>query len=189
MKTNPELRRNTRRPPAANRRRLAAGVWLFLLGLLPWYPVTAGTLERPAIPDISYPDLDGRPQNLQQWKGRVLLLNFWASWCAPCLVEIRHLTDYQREFGSDGLQVVGLGLDDVRKLRNVQRSLKINYPVLAIEEKESRAILRSWGNNSGLIPYTVIFDRSGQVVQAHRGILDDAQFDALVKPLLAPASD
>ena len=140
--------------------------------------------ERPAIPDISYPDLSGTPHNLQAWKGRVLLLNFWASWCAPCQAEIKHLIDYQRKFGVHGLQIVGLGLDDPRKLKNVQRTLQINYPILYAEEKESRQILNAWGNKTGLIPYSVIFDREGRVVQAHRGIIDDQLFDRLVKPLL-----
>ncbi len=102
---------------------------------------------------------------------------------------MRHLTEYQRAFGPAGLQVVGVGLDEVRKLRNVQRSLQINYPLLAVDEKESLEVLHSWGNKSGLVPYTLIFDRSGQVVRAHRGILDDAQFDTLAKTLLAPARD
>lgn len=145
--------------------------------------------ERPAIPDISYPDLDGQQHSLREWKGRVLLLNFWASWCAPCLAEIKHLVDYQQRFGGQGLQIVGLGLDDPRKLKNVQRTLRINYPILSAKEKESRQILNAWGNKTGLIPYTVIFDRQGQLVQAHRGILGDSQFETLVKPLLAPAAE
>jgi len=66
----------------------------------------------------------------------------------------------------------------------VQRSLGINYPILVVDEKESRSVLRAWGNKSGLVPFSVIFDRSGRVVQAHKGIIDDVQFDALVKPLL-----
>jgi peroxiredoxin len=141
--------------------------------------------ERPTIPDVSYPDLSGKPHNLREWKGRVLLLNFWASWCAPCQAEIRHLVEYQRQFSAQGLQVVGLGLDDPRKLRNVQRTLQMNYPILAAEEKESRNILGAWGNKSGMIPFTVIFDQNGQVVQAHRGIIDDRLFAKLVKPLLS----
>ena len=151
--------------------------------------VAANDGVRPGIPDISYPDLDGRQHNLREWKGRVLLLNFWASWCAPCQAEIKHLIDYQREFGPQGLQIVGLGLDDPRKLKNVERTLEINYPILSADEKESRAILKSWGNKTGLIPYTVIFDKQGQVVRAHRGILGDTQFETLVKPLLAPAGE
>jgi peroxiredoxin len=141
--------------------------------------------ERPAIPDLSYPDLSGQQHNLRQWKGHVLMLNFWASWCAPCQAEIKHLIGYQRRFGAQGLQIVGLGLDDPRKLKNVQRTLGINYPILSAEAKESRNILNAWGNKAGLIPYTVIFDSQGQVVQAHRGIIDDQLFESLVKPLLS----
>ena len=158
---------------------------LLLLVSLQSQAVNASGGERPSIPDTSYPDLSGKPHNLREWKGRVLLLNFWASWCAPCQAEIRHLVGYQREFGAQGLQIVGLGLDDPRKLKNVQRSLQINYPILTAEEKESRSILGAWGNKTGLIPFTVIFDRNGQVVQAHRGIIDDRLFDKLVKPLLS----
>ena len=142
------------------------------------------TGERPRIPDSSFIDLEGETHNLREWEGKVLLINFWASWCAPCQAEIRHLVEYQRQFGPQGLQVVGLGLDDPRKLANVQRSLGINYPILVVEEKESRSVLRAWGNKSGLVPFSVIFDRSGRVVQAHKGIIDDGLFDTLVKPLL-----
>jgi peroxiredoxin len=154
-----------------------------------WLPLQAmatekGSGERPRIPELSFPDLAGESHNLREWEGKVLLINFWASWCAPCQAEIRHLVEYQQAFGPQGLQVVGLGLDSPRKLRNVQRSLGINYPILVVDAKESRSILRSWGNKSGLIPFTVIFDKSGRVVRAHKGIIDDQQFDLLVKPLL-----
>ncbi len=152
-------------------------------------PVLAEDGGRPTIPDIQYPDLSDTPQNLQQWKGKVLLLNFWASWCSPCLAEIRHLTEYQDKFAAQGLQVVGLGLDDPRKLKNVQRSLQMNYPVLTSSEQESRSILKAWGNRTGLIPYTVIFNKQGEVVHAHRGIIDDPLFEQLVKPLLEPLAE
>ncbi|MEJ2455823.1 MAG: TlpA disulfide reductase family protein [Candidatus Thiodiazotropha sp.] len=168
----------------AGRRYLTRCGWLVLAFSLLLQPVLAKDGGRPTIPDTQYPDLSGTPQNLQQWKGKVLLLNFWASWCSPCLAEIGHLTEYQDKFGAQGLQVVGLGLDDPRKLKNVQRSLRINYPVLAAKAKESRSILKAWGNKTGLIPYTVIFDKQGEIVRAHRGILDDQLFDQLVKPLL-----
>ena len=148
--------------------------------------VNASDDERPSIPDISYPDLAGISQNLQQWKGKLLLLNFWASWCAPCLTEIRYLNEYQREFGPSGLQIVGLGLDDPLKLKNVQRTLSIRYPILVVDEIERNSILNAWGNKSGLIPFTVIFDKRGHVVRAHKGIIDDSQFSTSIRPLLDP---
>ena len=113
-----------------------------------------------------------------------MLLNFWACWCAPCLAEIRHLIEYQDKYGPQGLQVVGLGLDNPKKLGNVKRSLGINYPVVAVNETESRLVLKAWGNKSGLVPYSVLFDREGRVVWSLRGILTDRESSSLVEPLL-----
>jgi peroxiredoxin len=152
-------------------------------------PAFAKEGERPGIPDIQYPDLSGTPQNLQQWRGKVLLLNFWASWCSPCLAEIDHLIEYQDKFAAQGLQVVGLGIDEPRKLKNVQRSLQINYPVLAADQRESRSLLKAWGNTTGMIPYTLIFDKQGKIVRAQRGIIDEQIFDTLVKPLLTDRTE
>lgn len=169
--------------------RLLTGVGCLLLSFCLLSLPAFAEPERPGIPDLSYPDLGGSPQSLQQWRGKVLVLNFWASWCSPCLAEIRHLNAFQREFGARGLQVVGLGLDDPRKLKNVQRSLQIDYPILSADPGESRRVLKGWGNKTGLIPYTVIFDKQGRVAQAHRGVLDESAFDALVKPLLKNVTD
>lgn len=163
------------------RRRLAT--------LLLWLPLFAAAGERPLIPDERYPDLSGVEHSLREWRGRVLLLNFWASWCAPCQAEIRHLVRFQKRYAKQGLQVIGLGLDESHKLRNVTRSLEINYPVLVAAEKQSRKILQAWGDKSGLIPYNVIFDRSGRMVSIQRGILDEERFDTFVKPLLEKVAD
>jgi peroxiredoxin len=175
--------------PPAGRSLLTRYGWLILVLSLLYQPLHAEDDARTTIPDIRYPDLSGTPQNLQQWKGKVLMLNFWASWCSPCLAEIKHLIAYQERFGADGLQIIGLGLDDTRKLNNVRRSLEINYPLLVADPKQSRSILKAWGDKTGLIPYTVIFNKQGEVVHAHRGILDDQQFETLVKPLLEPLAE
>jgi len=129
-------------------------------------------------------DLQGDLHTLADWKGKVILLNFWASWCSPCQYEIPDFVRYQRELGERGLQIVGIGVDAKRKLANVARTLGINYPVLVLEPAVSRRLMAQWGNDTGIIPYTVVIARDGRIKYMHRGILDALAFDTHVRPLL-----
>jgi thiol-disulfide isomerase/thioredoxin len=130
--------------------------------------------------------LDGVWHNLSEWNGKVVVLNFWATWCSPCLSEIPHLVAYQEQYRSLGLQIVGVGLDDERKLRNVQRTLEISYPVLLADPRIHGGLMRSWRNVTGVVPYTVVIDRDGQVKYTHQGLMEREVFDEYVLPLLAP---
>ena len=128
--------------------------------------------------------LDGRLHTLDEWKGKVIMMNFWASWCAPCQYEIPEFVDYQKRYGDKGLQLIGIGVDEQRKLANVARSLHINYPVLVLEPSAARPLMARWGNDTGIIPYTVIIDRDGTIRYIHRGTFDHEAFQTYVEPLL-----
>jgi len=140
-------------------------------------------------PDLMLTDLDGHPHRLSDYRGRRLLLNFWASWCAPCQYEIPEFVKYQSEYGKRGLQIVGIGIDEERKLRNVARSLGINYPVLIIDpgDPEQTGILSQWGNDKQYIPYSVVIRKDGRITYIHRGVLDEEAFKEYVRPLIEPA--
>ena len=128
--------------------------------------------------------LDGVKHSLSDWKGKVVVLNFWATWCSPCLYEIRDFVVYQKKYKARGLQIVGLGLDDERRLRNVQRTLEMNYPVLIADPVDNSGLMEQWGNRSGVLPYTVVIDRDGRMAYIHRGKMDRDIFDQYVLPLL-----
>ncbi len=137
-------------------------------------------------PSLALPDLTGRTRTLDEWRGRVILLNFWASWCSPCMYEIDDLIRYQKEYAGRGLQILGIGVDAPRKLANVRRSLGIVYPVLVADPMSG--ILERWGDTRRMIPYSVLLDRRGRVVWRYRGLLNDEVFADKVLPLLAPGT-
>ena len=137
-----------------------------------------------SLPEFALPGLDGAPHRLADWSGKVIILNFWASWCSPCLYEIRDFVAYQERYQARGLQIVGVGIDDANKLRNVQRSLEINYPVLVADPVKNGTMMEPWGNRSGIVPFSVVIGRDGRVVTTYRGLMSRESFDEDVLPLL-----
>lgn len=150
---------------------------LAMLGALP--AANAGD----AVPTFKLPGMDGKQHELVEWRNKVVLLNFWASWCSPCQTEIRDLVAFQTEYGAQGLQIVGIGLDDEKKLRNVQRSLGINYPVL-VDNSSGPTVMEGLGNHEGVVPYSVLISREGKVLYTHMGLLDKEIFAKEVLPRL-----
>jgi peroxiredoxin len=146
-------------------------------------PATHAVNEKKAN-SLSLMGLDGVIHSLEDWKGKVVVLNFWATWCSPCLSEIPDFVVYQEQYKTRGLQIIGVGLDEEKKLRNVQRTLDINYPVLIADPKKNGALMESWGNNTGIVPYSVVIDRSGRVVYTHLGQIDRDSFNENILPLL-----
>ena len=138
------------------------------------------------LPAFSLTDLDGNVHSLDEWKGRVIMLNFWAALCAPCQYEIKDFVRYQDTYSERGLQIVGIGVDQERPLRNVSRTLGINYPVLVLDPANENGILADWGNEQQIIPYTVVIDSKGMITYIHRGQLNDEAFNNFVLPLLKP---
>jgi peroxiredoxin len=137
---------------------------------------------------LSLMGLDGVMHSLEDWKGKIVVLNFWATWCSPCLSEIRDFVAYQDQYKTQGLQIIGVGMDEEKKLRNVQRTLDINYPVLVADPKKNAALMESWGNKSGIVPYSVVIDRNGRVIYSHHGQIDPDTFNENILPLLGEAA-
>lgn len=134
-------------------------------------------------PAFVLPGMDGKPHELAEWHGKVILLNFWASWCSPCQTEIRDLVAYQSQYAAQGLQIVGVGMDDETKLRNVQRTLGINYPVL-LANTPGNPLMAGFGNRDGIVPYSVLISREGKVIYTHTGIITQEIFAEQVIPWL-----
>ncbi len=132
---------------------------------------------------VALPDAKGREQSIGQWRGKVLVVNFWATWCVPCREEMPEFVKAQQEFGPRGLQLVGIAIDDAAKVEAFAAELGLNYPVL-IGGYGAIELSRSFGNRLGALPFTIIVDRTGYVSHTQLGPIKDAQLRAIVSQLL-----
>jgi thiol-disulfide isomerase/thioredoxin len=121
-------------------------------------------------PDLEFRDLDGRPHRLSEWDGKLLLLNFWATWCTPCLKEIPLLVQAQREFGPRGLQIVGLALDQREAVEAFRTRLGINYPLM-LGEADIIAAMDALGDQFGAFPFSVLIAPDGRILARESGAL------------------
>jgi len=137
----------------------------------------------PALLAAKLPDLQARPQALEQWRGKVMVINFWATWCAPCREEIPALIKFQNEYGPKGVQIIGIAIDQADKVRPYAAQMKMNYPVL-IGDADGVELVQRAGNPLGGLPYTVILDRSGTAVHSHLGSITAEKLLAAIKPIL-----
>lgn len=132
-------------------------------------------------PRFSLNDLNGKSHSLDDWKGKIIMLNFWATWCPPCQYEVPHFIRFQKEYAHLDLQIIGIAIDDLRPVQNFARTFEINYPVLITN---NNSILNEWGNEEQILPFTVFIDRKGEIINSHQGIVDELIFEYQVKPLL-----
>ena len=128
-------------------------------------------------------DLNGQSQGLGQWRGQVLVVNFWATWCTPCREEIPGFVNLQARYGSRGVKFVGIAIDQPDKVAEFAREFRINYPLLT-GSLESMDLLRQAGNRAGVLPYTLVIDRGGNLVSREPGGLKEAKLEGIIQPLL-----
>lgn len=132
-------------------------------------------------PQFALKDLNGRTVRLSDYQGKVVLINFWATWCPPCRAEMPDLVRLQSEYGKDGLQIIGITYPPEKKatVSRFARSLKVNYPVI-LGTRELKARFSS----DETLPLTVVINRVGKVTEVISGILLREEFDEKIKPLL-----
>ena len=135
-----------------------------------------------ALRAASFADLDGKMRRLDEWRGRILVCNFWATWCAPCREEIPLLLEMRRKYGPGGVEIVGIAIDNAAKVRQFSASFSISYPIL-LAEADGLDLMRRLGNSGGGLPYTVIADREGTLVHRKLGALKQPELDSLLAPL------
>ncbi|MCG2633345.1 MAG: TlpA family protein disulfide reductase [Gammaproteobacteria bacterium] len=166
---------------------IAAGVAL-LMGLAGGYwfrqgPGLALDSRSAAQPGFRLPDLEGRMRQPDDWLGQVVVLNFWASWCPPCVKEMPEFAALQSEYGERGVQFVGIASEPDDAARAFLQKTPVNYPIL-LGNLDAISIAQAYGNSMGALPFTVFIGRDGQIAARRPGGLSRAQTEGLIAELL-----
>ncbi|EPJ6838194.1 TlpA family protein disulfide reductase [Stenotrophomonas maltophilia] len=169
---------------------LAAGLGLWAghrLSPGPSAPAAPATAVTPTLqvgdplPALTLPDLAGQPLDLRaRFAGRPLLINVWASWCAPCVEEMPELARFADAQGDNGVQVLGIALDTPDDVRAFLLRVPVDYPIV-VETPGPRDASVQLGNTQGLLPYSVLFDAQGRLVKAKLGPFEHGEIDGWVK--------
>ncbi|MGE3862278.1 MAG: redoxin domain-containing protein [Burkholderiaceae bacterium] len=132
---------------------------------------------------LELPTADGAMQPLREWRGRPLLVNFWATWCAPCVEEMPELSGLQREFSATPLQIVGIGIDSAANIQRFSQKSPMSYPLL-VAGASGTELARQFGNPSGALPFTVVIDKEGRVRRRFLGRFQLSNLRASVNDVL-----
>jgi thiol-disulfide isomerase/thioredoxin len=135
--------------------------------------VQAGTPPSSAVTELlatSMPDQHNQVQSLAQWKGKILLVNFWATWCTPCVQEMPELSALQLDGKIKNLQIIGIGIDSAANIMEFSTKFKISYP-LYVAEATGSAQMRKFGDEGGGLPFSVLIGPNGQVKKTYLGRL------------------
>jgi thiol-disulfide isomerase/thioredoxin len=144
--------------------------------------LTCPSDAKPAKLDFTLKDVEGRDVTLASFKGKVIVLDFWATWCGPCKVEIPHFIEFQHKYGAKGLQIVGISVDDpVDKLAPYVKEMGMNYPVLQGLGHDD--VQDAFGPILG-IPVSVMISRDGKVCATHTGLTGKDVFEREINALL-----
>lgn len=152
-------------------------LFLLALALTVSYPAAAELPSSAPLFAATLADLDDKPVALEQFRGKPLIVNFWAQWCAPCRAEIPELIKV-RNANKGKLEILGIGIEDkAAPAKEFARSYRMDYPVFVAKES-GIPLMRALGNTRMGLPYTIVIDRSGKVVQTKAGLMRKEDLEA-----------
>ena len=162
---------------------LPAFAFAVVLALFSWSTVADEMPDSAPLFAATLHDLDDKPVALERYRGKPLVVNFWARWCAPCRAEIPELLQFRRSHKGK-VEILGIGIEDnAEPAREFAKAYDMDYPVV-VAKKQGIPLLQALGNSRGGLPYTLFVDRHGQVVERKMGLLRKADLDAVTDRLL-----
>jgi thiol-disulfide isomerase/thioredoxin len=157
--------------------------WLGLCALLFAAPLAAAGPD--SLFAATLADLDERPVALERYRGKPLIVNFWARWCGPCRVEIPELAKLQAKYQARGLVVLGIGLEEqFDSARDFAKAYEMTYPTVLGDNRKTLWLMQALGNSRGGLPFTIVIDRAGNVLSRHLGAMNAEALEAAAQALL-----
>jgi len=158
-----------------------------LAAALLFSPLTAQAEDMPSAAPLfaaSFPDTAGHKASFEQYRGKPLVVNFWARWCGPCRKEIPDLVAIQTKYKSKGLTIVGVAVEEGREaVKEFASAYDVNYPVVVSGLQPGLDLMRQLGNDKAGLPYTVILDRQGHIVAKKLGGMKLEDLEKALAPL------
>jgi peroxiredoxin len=133
------------------------------------------------LPAFSFPDTAEKLHSVSEWKGKTLVINFWATWCQPCLKEIPEFIELQSQFEQKNVQFIGVATDDVEAVKQFEKKQSINYPILVSNEWDGFNLAQQLGNAANTVPYTVVVNSIGKIVYRHAGAVKKEELQAIIQ--------
>jgi len=143
---------------------------------------TASPIIGKTRPEFAMMDIEGNIRNIKDWDGQIVLLNFWATWCPPCLEEIPGFIEIQQELDNRGFQIIGVAVDNEEDVREFADEMAMNYPILA-GEMEAIELSQRYGNTIGGLPFSAIIDKNGKVTHTIMGELTKDRLISILEQL------
>lgn len=163
---------------------LLAGVIALSGGLFAQYlSATHQQKIKTPLADFTLPDISGKQRSIFEWQGKIRIINFWATWCPPCLKEIPEFIKLQEELNNKGIQFIGIAIEDRQSVKEYLSTVSINYPML-IAEDEGITLSHELGNIINAVPFTLIVNRQGQIIHRQPGEISREKILQIITPLI-----
>ncbi|MDR2874914.1 MAG: TlpA family protein disulfide reductase [Methylobacillus sp.] len=156
---------------------LALGAAIFIV-----YRQLAPNPAVAALYAVTLPDQNGQPQALAQWRDKIVLVNFWATWCPPCREEMPELSEFQEKYRARNVIVLGIATDDVAKISEYSKTRPVQYPLLA-GDFQAMTLAETLGNNKGALPYSVLIDPKKGITHIYFGRINIKQLEQDVREI------
>jgi peroxiredoxin len=121
------------------------------------------------LPVFTFPDTDEKTRSISEWHYKTLVINFWATWCQPCLKEIPEFVQLQTQFEKKNVQFIGIAIDELSAVIRYKNTMNMNYPVLISSEWDGFNLAQQLGNSANTVPFTIVVNPVGQIIYRHAG--------------------